>query len=173
MHNEKWVDRVFFLQLEHLCKYAFLSIDIIDQNIHSEDNTVIWLEIQNLLASIANISKVLRPPNKMYVERGKRLRSKLDINDDNCLINRDCRNYFEHFDEKIEEWATNSKNKNYVDNTITVNADGSFNEYGDCVFRVFAYDKWKISFGNQSYDMQPVIKELKALYSKLIKLLNT
>jgi len=41
---------------------------------------------------------------KKYAERGKRLLELLKVDDNSMLFDRKFHNYFEHYDEQIEDW---------------------------------------------------------------------
>lgn len=71
----------------------------------------IWAAIQALLVAAGNVSKVLFPaPNRrtrnLAPDRGLDLRERLHIADDSVLADRQLRNAFEHFDERIEPWCS-------------------------------------------------------------------
>lgn len=78
----------------------------------------VWSSIQSILVAVANVSKILWPVREKYYARGKQLRALLRIDDDNILSDRRFRNYFEHYDERIEEWFEIKKSCVYMDSRI-------------------------------------------------------
>ncbi|SRR5258708_7286935 len=80
--------------------------------------TDIWFAIQNLLVAAGNLSKLLwgASPSRAAAREG--LRQSVGVADDSPLRDRRLRNYFEHFDEKSEDWFTKSEQKNYVGRNI-------------------------------------------------------
>jgi len=78
------------------------------------DHIETWGSIQAFLGAAANVSKILWP-NKKYADRGESLREFLGIEKDNPLSSREFRNHFEHYDERIEEYFSNTLGGLYVD----------------------------------------------------------
>ncbi len=92
---------------------------------HSETITRVFLLLQTILISCANLSKIFWPSSmsdknkkKECDERGKNLRKELDIGDDHVLKNRIMRNSFEHFDERLHSWFNESEHHNFLDTNI-------------------------------------------------------
>jgi hypothetical protein len=81
----------------------------------SFDRLDVWSSIQSILVATGNISKILCPIYKKYEARGNRLRELLKVADDNPLLDRKFRNYFEHYDERIEELFNNTSSLVYRD----------------------------------------------------------
>lgn len=81
----------------------------------SFDRLDVWCSIQSILVATGNISKILSPIYKKYEARGNRLRELLKVGDDNPLLDRKFRNYFEHYDERIEELFNNTSSVVYRD----------------------------------------------------------
>ena len=79
------------------------------------DNIEVWCSIQSILIAAGNVSKILWPPRKKYKSRGEKLRKLLNIDESNILADRDLRNHFEHYDERIEVWFKNTPSAVYRD----------------------------------------------------------
>ncbi len=97
-------------------------IKIVERAMHSLSNDMcnldtiaIWSNVQQILVSSSNISKVFWPPNKKNNKRGRELRELLNVNDDNPLNNRSLRNHFEHFDERIDKYFEYTDQGVYTD----------------------------------------------------------
>lgn len=104
---------------------GFLDIDS-DHTFNSsaEINRIFFL-IQGMLVSCANISKILWPGNprdktlKLELdERASILKKELNLKGLHVLKNRDMRDDYEHFDERIHIWFKESDQKNFVDTSI-------------------------------------------------------
>lgn len=78
------------------------------------DKVEVWCSIQSILVAAGNVSKILWPLQK-YKSRGERLRQMLNVNEDNLLSDRKFRNYFEHYDERIDDWFNNQPSAVYTD----------------------------------------------------------
>lgn len=133
MVADNWVTRVFLSEVETQCRLALIARAdaeaAIQQLLRGEhdasfDSLRIWYSIQAFLSACANVSKLLWPKltrskgeTDVHVrrrrERGEQLRRALDIVDDSPLSElkgKRLRNYFEHFDERLDDWAVTSPN---------------------------------------------------------------
>lgn len=118
----------FLMQLAREARIAEILIsDIVDymppnsppRKVWSlNDKTRFWINIERLIMSGANVSKLLWPPANFATNdlrerakrRGEYLRSVLLIREEGygaikLLKNRDVRNALEHLDERMDEWA--------------------------------------------------------------------
>jgi hypothetical protein len=75
--------------------------------------------------AVVNISKILCPSapcnstlSKEADTRGKSLRNYLAVDDTSPLRSRKFRNYFEHYDFRIEQWAAKSKDRMIIQSNI-------------------------------------------------------
>jgi len=66
------------------------------------DNIEVWCSIQSILIAAGNVSNILRLSPEKYKSRGEQLRNKLKVDENNPLLDRKFRNYFEHYDERID-----------------------------------------------------------------------
>ncbi len=147
MATDNWVTRVFVSEVETQCRLALIARAdaeaAIQQLLRGEydasfDSLRIWYSIQTFLSACANVSKLLWPkltPSKGETaehvrrrrERGEQLRLTLGIVDDSPfseLKDKRLRNYFEHFDERLDDWAVTSPNHNLM--TRCSGTPGSF-----------------------------------------------
>lgn len=81
------------------------------------DEIEVWCSIQSILVAAGNVSKILWPSQK-YKMRGKMLRTLLSVDDSNPLSDRNFRNHFEHYDERIEDWFKKNLSAVYTDSII-------------------------------------------------------
>lgn len=75
-----------------------------------EHSIGVWMNLQNFLNACGNVSKLLWSKN---LARSKFLRDTLRIPDDSPLRVRELRNFFEHFDERLDE-ALNRKSNTFM-----------------------------------------------------------
>ena len=75
----------------------------------------------DLIHHAAAISRIFWPPGgrnkeskKRAQRRGQFLRDLLELQSGHAVQNRALRDHFEHFDERLDEWAESSKNRNIV-----------------------------------------------------------
>lgn len=79
------------------------------------DHIETWCSIQSILVAAGNVSKILWPRQK-YKIRGEKLRQLLKVEKDNPLSSRKFRNnFFEHYDERVEEYFQGNSQEVYID----------------------------------------------------------
>lgn len=82
-----------------------------------------WFALQGILVSAANISKLLwgtgRDPNRAKTEADRRkLRLSIGVGYRSPLRDRELRNGFEHFDEKLDAWARSGQPLGYIGRNV-------------------------------------------------------
>lgn len=128
------------------------------------DQIEVWSSIQSILVAAGNVSKILWP-SKEYVERGKRLRELLKVDEGNLLSDRKFRNHFEHYDDRIEKWFKGTSSAVYSDLAIdplkSMRRNVPTNHHR-------AYDPLTqtLTFRGESFDLAAVLKELKEIRIK-------
>ena len=113
--------RVFQREVVRQSRFALMANQQLNEAIGRGDTARAWFDLQNLLIAIAQVSRLLFPAKRernRLPERGKELRESLAVSDDSPLSEAalsDLRNDFEHFDERVEQWVTESPRRNFVD----------------------------------------------------------
>lgn len=117
----------------------------------------LFASLQALLLAVANISKLLWGTSPTTSEARRPLRSALQVNDDSPLRNRDLRNHFEHFDERLEEWVERDPRRNFVD--MNVGPPGMLGgiDPAQSFLRHFDPSRWVASFWDEEYELLPVL----------------
>lgn len=163
---EKLVLRIFQTEIERQCKFAIIAIEQIKAGLANNNLDLVWYAIQSFLVAVGNISKIFWPSNRIYQKRGEELRKSLGIKDDSPIRPRTFRNHFEHFDEKLEKWATSSKRHNFVDSNI-----GPSNMIRgvdpEDFLRNFDPISWILTFRGDKYELKPIIEAIYDLYPKV------
>lgn len=108
-------EMVFICEIEFQSKIALRAAERLQAESNDLDQIETWSCIQSFLVASGNVSKMLWPIKKEYKERGERLRVLLKLDNDNLLADRKFRNYFEHYDERIEDWFENQRSAVYTD----------------------------------------------------------
>lgn len=189
---EKFVLRIFQEEIKRQCKFAVIATSEIKSGLSSLNADQVWYAIQNFLVAVANISKIFWPSYERYQyqgdklrkegkveeakkrikkaeelkQRGEELRKDLGVCNNSPIHLREFRNHFEHFDERLEDWAKSSKNLNFVDSNIgPSNAIVGFSK-GDYI-RNFDNVAWRVTFRGEEYELKPVVKAIHELYQKL------
>lgn len=129
------------------------------ERLESPDSDVdTWSSIQSILVATANVSKILWPTIK-YKARGERLRQMLRVENSNVLSSRKFRNYFEHYDEQIDEWFKNQSSAVYTDLSMNPSLSG----VGARSHRGYNTFDNTLVFRGESLDLGEVLKALEEI----------
>ena len=165
-------DRIIDLFVNEIfkqCCFAEFAIEDYKKALNNGDYYRLWYSIQALLISTANISKIIWGRSRDCCDRKKKLAGKLNIDFCSSLKSRKFRNHFEHFDERLEEWAKTSRRQNYVDWITSPRSGITGLDLSDC-FRWYISNENKIRFRGEEYDLTGVeqsIIELKNIIGGL------
>jgi hypothetical protein len=174
------LDWMFLREILRQCRFAQLAATDINSELAAFQDSVrramqasdsarvandmsrTWFAIQGLLGAVGNISRILWPPRSEFRGRGLRLRQRLGITDGSSLALRDCRNYFEHFDERLDAWYQALGSRGFADSNI-----GPSSDFGGMdttqYLRNYATNTQTIWFGGDRYDLGPVMSEVDRL----------
>lgn len=133
------------------------------ERLKAPDNDMVetWSLIQSILVATANVSKILWPRTK-YKPRGERLRQELGVENSNILSSRKFRNYFEHYDEQIDEWFKNQSSAVYTDLAMNPSLSG----VGSSSHRGYNSFNNTLIFRGESFDLGEVLKALEKILNK-------
>lgn len=147
----------------------------------------IWGSTRGVLIAAANVGKVLFPlqsrrTKKLTPTRGDDIRARLGVLEDSPLANRDLRDAFEHFDEKVEQWWLDADGGLYYDGLIVETAVSPDEDIGAALgenvggmvfqlrgrttrdaMRVFALHRRSVIQYGTEYRLTPLIDEMKRL----------
>jgi hypothetical protein len=121
---------------------------------------------------LGNISYLLWPPSPRIKGRGERLRESLCVEDDLPLKARRFRDHFTHFDERLDDWALLSENRDYADSNVGVTpgkgvlfwfAEG---EYFRNIVRTDNPFEFTITFRGETLSLPPMIEAVRELAQK-------
>jgi len=162
---ETMVLRIFQREVERQCKFATIAAQDLNQALQAGDMDRVWYSIQAFLVAAGNVSKLLWPSKPLLPERGAELRASLSVGDDSPLEPRAFRNHFEHFDERLEQWATSSERRNFADSNVGPPGMIVGLEPGDFL-RNFDTTNFAVTFRGDTYHLQPVINAIRDLWRK-------
>jgi len=109
---------VFVAEIVKQAKIANRAAERLKATIDHFDELEVWCSIQSILVAAGNVSKILWPMRKSSAARGDVLRTLLNVDDRNPLSDRNFRNHFEHYDERIEDWFAENRSAVYMDSSI-------------------------------------------------------
>ena len=134
------------------------SLDRIDQ-------IEVWSAIQSILIAAGNVSKILWPPRSSSKGRGARLRELLQVHDSNPLSDRNFRNHFEHYDERIEDWFEETGSAAYMDSRIDP-FDSPLFPGPSCHHRAYNPLTMALTFRGESLDLAAILEALSEIRQK-------
>ncbi len=161
----KMVLRIFQREVERQCKFALIAAQDLNNALQHGDMDRIWYSIQTLVVAVGNISKILWPSDPLLPERGVDIRKSLSVDDDSPLGPRKFRNHFEHFDERLEIWATSSEHMGFVDSNVGPPGMIAGVDPGDCL-RNFDTINFAVTFWGDEYVLPPIVKAVQELWQK-------
>lgn len=132
----------------------------------NSDKIEVWSSIQSILGSTANVSKILWPARKEYKERGVRLRQILTVQDNNILSERKFRNYFEHYDEQVDDWFKNQDGGVYIDLSMNPSLNKIWGDVPPKGNRGYNSFDNSVVFRGETMDLNEVFKALEELIEK-------
>jgi len=109
---------VFVSEVEIQCEFALRAMNQLRRALAAQDRRGVFFSAQAFLGAAGNVSKLLWPPSPGIPKRGEEIRQCLGVLDSSPVAPRTFRNHFEHFDERLEQWAVTSKRRNLVDSSI-------------------------------------------------------
>ena len=95
-----------------------MSWEYLQASLLKEEYSRIFCHIQAFLVAVANLSKILW--NEKFTSRGEELRRVLQVPTDSPVKDKNIRNVFEHYDERIESWVNSSKRRHISDMNISI-----------------------------------------------------
>lgn len=98
-------------------------------------------------------------PQVVARARGAHLQASLGVDDSHPLKSRSLRNYLEHFDEKLDDWAESSINRNMADQIIVPRRDMiSFGTSGtdQDILRLFETDTANYIFRGEEFNLREI-----------------
>lgn len=129
----------------------------------NSDKLEVWSSIQSILGATANVSKILWPIRHQYKERGVRLRQILKVQDNNILSERKFRNYFEHYDEQVDEWFKNHDGGVYIDLSMNPSLNSIWGDLPPQGNRGYNSFNNSVVFRGETMDLNEVLDALGRL----------
>ena len=134
-------------------------------------------EAGDFLQHTSATSRLLWPPgssDKMRRERandrGDHLRISLGIQGDHVLRSRRLRDHLEHYDQRIDDWAETSPNKNIVDNMIGPRSTIGGDAIKDTdIMRLYDPSTKKFVFRGESFDVQELVNGVIYIRDRAIR----
>lgn len=163
MSLEPVVKKIFLTEIRRECRFGLIAADGLQRALASTSAEATWFYCQSLLDSAGCVSRLLWPSSEKIEGRGLELRTTLAVSDTNPLADRSLRNHFEHFDDRIEAWATSRSAKGFVDSNIMPLRSVSFGMDTADYLRNLDPETLVLTYRGDTYDLKSVIAELQNL----------
>jgi hypothetical protein len=171
---DKYVEMIYLDEIILQCQYALGAVQGMRLNLSIKDTNGYFKDAEDFLHHSSAVSRILWPgiarSNHKTIRarhRGDYLRKVLGVQEDHVLKNRNLRNYFAHFDERLDEWAETSRYKNFVDRNIgppdAIVIDGLDNED---VMRWYHPDGKEFIISGEKYNVQALIDGIVDIQKK-------
>jgi hypothetical protein len=167
---DKHILRIFQHEVERQCRFAIIAAHDLQISLKANGRDHmdrIWYSIQSFLIAAGNVSKLLWPSSPQIPERADELKKSLGVDENSPLAPRTFRNHFEHFDERLEQWALSSKRRNFVDSNVGPAGMISGIDPGDYL-RNFDTGKNAVTYRGDEYSLQPMIDAIIELHKKAL-----
>ncbi len=178
---DEFIEGIYLSELVAQCEFGVGSVQRMNNMLQNHGSpSEFFREAGNFLQHSSAVSRLLWPPGgnsrqkkKRAKQRGAHLRKNLEIGDDHTLKDRTLRDHFEHFDERLDDWAETSPNKNIVDNMIGPrNAIGGFSIKDDDIMRLFDPATKMLIFRGERFDVQALVNGLTDIQTRARKRLE-
>jgi hypothetical protein len=172
---DEFIEGIYLNELLVQCQYAVDAVKRMNEILASRGGpSEFFREAGDFLQHSSAVSRLLWPPGstnrankKRAKRRGAHLRQALKVDDGHVLRNRTLRDHFEHLDERLDDWAETSPNKNIVDNMIGPRAAIGGDAIKDQdIIRMFDPTTKLIVFRGERFDIQGLVNGLTEVQSK-------
>jgi hypothetical protein len=155
--------RVFQRQVVDQCRFAISGVPLINQTGNSDQ---MWIGCQMFVVGAANISKALwgegRGRSKIAPRR-QPLRDSLEVTEDSPLKEVGMRHNFEHYDQRLDQWWSQSPSHNHLDRSEF--APGAVVGIRNIdMFRVYDRSARTLYFWGQPFELQPIADEIDRIF---------
>jgi len=177
---DDFLQKIYLGQVKQECEYCFHPIEIMNAIMNKQIEGDFFQPALDLIHHAAAVSRIFWPPrgkNKQSTKRAHRrgqfLRDLLDLPSGHPVQDRTLRDHFEHFDERLDGWAENSKNRNIVQRFIGPRTaiGGDAIQDSDIIHH---YDPQTKIFGfrGEKFDIQALATGLDGIYKKTTQKLD-
>jgi len=152
--------RIFQDQVRLQCEFALAAAEDI-----SPDNPKIWAGIQNMMNAAANISKACWGSGGKKAAEREPLRSSLQIDEDSPIRWTTMRNHWEHLDERLDQWWTETGSYSHVDRGISTPGSAYYGGTTEIdIFRMLDPTNFELTFWGDKFDLRAITEEILRIH---------
>ncbi len=172
---DEFLQRIYLDQVKQECERCFQAIQTMNAILNGQLEGDFFQPALELIHHAAAVSRIFWPPcsrnkisHKRAQRRGQFLRDLLVISTGHAVQNRSLRDHFEHFDERLDDWAETSKNRNIVFRFIGPRGaiGGSAIQDSDIIYHYDPQTK-VFSFRGEKFDVQMLAQGLDDIFKKV------
>jgi hypothetical protein len=175
---DEFIESIYLRELIAQCEFGVGSVQRMNKVLENHGSpSEFFREAGDFLQHSSAVSRLLWPPGsnnrsikKRAKKRGAHLLNSLEIDDTHSLKERTLRDHFEHFDERLDDWAETSPHKNMVDNMIgSRSAIGGDSIKDQDIMRLFDPATKILIFRGERFDVQALVNGLIDVQAKAMK----
>ena len=151
---DRYAIAVFLSEARRQATHAEFAASDIAQAVKNDNHDRLWYSIHSLLIALGNLSKLTWPTKKGDADRGVTLRALLHVPEDSSLQGRQFRNDWEHYDERLDEWAKTPRTTPDPNDFI-----GPTSQFPEATLFLRAYDPetQTLSFRGEVLELAPIL----------------
>jgi hypothetical protein len=159
--------RLFQQETLEQCSYILIAADQLDHRISTQSyDDVFSRELQNFVVSTANVSKLLWGQGGKIANKRKPLRDSIEVENSSPLRPTTMRNHFEHIDDRLDRWWSESTNHNIANRNV-----GPSNMIAGLkdieLFRTYDPSTDSVRFWGDAYNLKEIVEEVNRIYPLL------
>lgn len=171
---QAFIEMVYLRELLGQCESGRAAVKRMNELLRGRQTTEFFREAADFLQHAACISRLLWPAPKgnaaeraRAMARGNDLRCALRVDDTHVLRVRDLRDHLEHYDERIDDWAETSPNRNIVDNMIGPRGAIAGDAIKDKdIMRLYDPATKQFVFRGESFDIQALVNGVEDIHAR-------
>ena len=176
---DRLLERIYLTQIIEDCGMFGLSITAFNKaknaSCNNESIDELFMHAFSSIHRAAAISRMFWPPgskdkskSERSRKRGEHLRSVIEIDHNHPIRSRSIRDNLEHFDERLDDWAENSKYKNMIKKFLGPRSAVSGIEDSDIIHH---YDPklYTYYFRGQPFNLQALTNGVKDIFERASK----
>ena len=169
---DKFLKSVYLGQVKEECEFCFAAVEKMNLLLEKKADGDFFREALDLVHHAAAVSRILWPPGckdkkkkARAQRRGQVLRDELGLKGSHPTQNRALRDHFEHFDERLDDWAENSRNHNIVGKLFGPRRAISGESIDDSdIIHHYDPDTKTYAFRGEPFNIQELVDGLNEIY---------
>ena len=171
---DDFLSKIYLGQAKQECERCFYSINMMNQILEKNTEDDFFQYALDLIHHAAAVSRIFWPPGgrnkastKRAHKRGQSLRDLIQLKNGHPVQNRALRDHFEHFDERLDEWAESSVNRCIVGKLFGPRSSIGGDSIKDSdIINHYDPETKRFGFRGEYFDIQQLVSGLTDIYQK-------